>query len=85
MQEITLLVLFDISQNKLRNKIIEKCKDYGLTRIQKSCFSGSLPVSMKADFIKEIRKVIGRQAAQVVIQPICAKCHKNAFIIDNSS
>ena len=36
------LVIFDIPSNKIRNKIGEACKDYGLSRIQKSSFLGDL-------------------------------------------
>jgi len=37
-----ILVIYDIEQDKIRNKIITVCKDYGLERIQYSCFLGNL-------------------------------------------
>ncbi|PIN72411.1 CRISPR-associated endonuclease Cas2, partial [Candidatus Woesearchaeota archaeon CG10_big_fil_rev_8_21_14_0_10_45_5] len=35
-------IIYDISENSTRSKIIGKCKDYGLFRIQKSAFIGDL-------------------------------------------
>lgn len=37
MEELTLFVFYDIEIDKIRNKIADVCKDYGLIRIQ---FSG---------------------------------------------
>ena len=36
------LVIYDITEDKIRNKVAEVCKDYGLTRIQWSAFLGEL-------------------------------------------
>lgn len=83
MQEITLLVLFDIPSNRLRNKIIEKCKDYGLFRIQRSCFKGSLPVSMKSQFLHDLKELAGSHEAAIIVQPVCSKCLKGTFFIEN--
>lgn len=83
MQELVLLVLFDVSENRLRDKIIEKCKDYGLQRIQKSCFRGSLPASMKAGLVSDIKKIVGEKPAKIFIQPVCAKCCGYSVIINN--
>lgn len=35
-------VIYDISSNKIRNKIIRICKDAGLYRVQKSVFLGDI-------------------------------------------
>ena len=35
-------VIYDISEDKVRNKISNICKGYGLYRVQKSAFLGDL-------------------------------------------
>ena len=35
-------VIYDISENKIRNKVIRICKDAGLYRVQKSVFLGDI-------------------------------------------
>ena len=34
------LVIYDITDDNLRNRVSEVCKDFGLMRIQKSAFLG---------------------------------------------
>ncbi len=35
-------VIYDISENKIRNKVIKACKNIGLYRVQKSVFLGDI-------------------------------------------
>ncbi|EHP85067.1 CRISPR-associated endonuclease Cas2 [Methanotorris formicicus] len=35
-------VIYDISDDKIRKRVSDKCLNYGLLRIQKSVFAGSL-------------------------------------------
>ena len=42
MEEMKLYIFYDIPNDRIRNKVGEKCKDFGLTRIQFSGFSGTL-------------------------------------------
>ncbi|NLP14202.1 MAG: CRISPR-associated endonuclease Cas2 [Clostridium sp.] len=44
-------VIYDIVSNKTRNKVIKKCKNVGLYRVQKSVFLGDLE-SNKFDELK---------------------------------
>ncbi len=37
---VNTLVIYDIVEDKVRNKVAEICKDYGLQRIQWSAFFG---------------------------------------------
>ncbi len=36
------LAIYDISNNRFRNRVSRKLKDFGLKRVQKSCFAGDL-------------------------------------------
>ncbi|MFZ5591101.1 MAG: CRISPR-associated endonuclease Cas2 [Bacillota bacterium] len=35
-------VIYDIEEDRVRNKILEACKDYGLEHVQYSAFFGEL-------------------------------------------
>lgn len=55
-REITVFVLYDTADDKIRYRLSEKCKDYGLDHFQYSTFCGTLP----ACIIDEIRpKILG--------------------------
>lgn len=83
MEEMVLFVFFDISDTKLRNKVNEKCKDYGLMRIQMSGFSGSLSRGMRLQLIAELKQLIGNSQAVLYLQPVCATCKGLAVKIEN--
>ncbi|MBI5347118.1 MAG: CRISPR-associated endonuclease Cas2 [Candidatus Aenigmarchaeota archaeon] len=52
-------IIYDISDNKKRLKISEKCKNYGLYRVQKSAFLGNVSrnkLDMLAIELKDVLK-----------------------------
>jgi len=52
------LVIYDITNNNLRNKIAEVLKNYGLERIQYSAFIGILPRFKLNSLIEELKKEV---------------------------
>ncbi|UXM84654.1 CRISPR-associated endonuclease Cas2 [Methanococcus aeolicus] len=69
-------VIYDISDNKIRKKISDKCLNYGLYRIQKSVFAGSLNnnrVDELRVFCENIFKE-GGENDKIYIIPVCKKC-----------
>ncbi len=64
-------VIYDVSENKRRNRIAKKCKAYGLYRIQKSVFLGDIPMQ-RADEIAEFSAdLIDPKTDAVFILPCC--------------
>jgi len=53
------LVVYDISDDKLRARIAEKLKDYGLRRIQYSAFLGELIPRRLRSLVQDLRRIIG--------------------------
>ncbi|MFN7106349.1 MAG: CRISPR-associated endonuclease Cas2, partial [Pyrobaculum sp.] len=51
-----LIVVYDITEDQVRNKVAEVLKAFGLQRIQKSAFVGRLPPPL----VKELAEKIGR-------------------------
>jgi CRISPR-associated protein Cas2 len=81
MEELILFVFYDIPNDKIRNKVGEKCKDYGLTRIQYSGFSGKLDKNKRQELTTKLKKIIGDNKAILLIQPVCSKCNLESFYL----
>ena len=64
------LVIYDITEDKIRNKVAEVCKDYGLTRIQWSAFLGEL--SNNHGGLSKV-KTLKDNEGNIQIFPICSK------------
>lgn len=70
--------IYDISEDRLRNRVAEKCKDYGLTRLQKSAFFGELNRNSAEMLAVELEDMIGKEKSNeddcVFILPMCNSC-----------
>jgi CRISPR-associated protein Cas2 len=67
------LVIYDIEEDRIRGKIFEACKDYGLTHIQYSAFFGELNHNRRDELRQRIKKTLGRKNGKILICPVCDK------------
>jgi len=67
------LVIYDIPDDRLRNKIAEVCKDYGLERIQYSAFYGDLSHNLRSELARRLSAELGGEKGNIQIYPICDK------------
>ncbi len=67
------LIIYDIPSDKLRNKVADICKDYGLDRIQFSAFLGEINHNRREELLQKIKREIGKKQANVQLFPICDK------------
>jgi CRISPR-associated protein Cas2 len=68
------LVVYDISDDKLRAKVADICQDFGLDRIQYSAFAGRLARTHVEELGLKIKRRLGRaKDAKVQIFSICEK------------
>lgn len=76
---IRVIVVYDISSDKVRNRVSETCLDYGLDREQYSVFTGQL----KSTHIRELTKLLRSQLSngQVQLIPIGADDWKRRIVI----
>ena len=74
-------IIYDISSNKLRNKIGRICKNYGLFRVQKSSFMGETSKNKIEMLVLEIKNLNPQQSDCVFIIPACKECFSNKDII----
>lgn len=69
---MTYWLLYDIVQDKKRLKLIQICKDYGLYRIQKSCFFGNMDGNQRKRMEKKISDLLDMED-QVCLIPVDKK------------
>jgi len=67
------LVVYDISNDRVRSKVADACLDYGLDRIQFSAFLGDLARTHQEELLLTIKKHLGRRAGNVQLFAICEK------------
>ena len=73
MEEHTVYIFYDIENDGIRNKIAEKCKDYGLERIQFSGFYGTLNRNKREELFLKLSSLIGNKSGKVLMLPICER------------
>lgn len=67
------LVIYDIVDDKLRIKVANKCKDYGLGRIQYSAFFGDMTTNRREELAMALRKLLGKHWGRIHFFPMCDK------------
>lgn len=73
-------LIYDISQNKGRNKVASCCKNYGLNRMQKSAFVGYLTKNKAEMLMGEVAKYIDLQNDCIFLLPACRNCFSQKLI-----
>ncbi len=54
------LIVYDITDDSIRNRVSNKLKDYGLERIQYSAFVGELQPRRYRSLVGELKKIISK-------------------------
>jgi len=55
--ELSTLVIYDVEDDWARTRVAEACKDFGLERIQYSCFRGKLSQNKREELYERLRKI----------------------------
>ncbi len=63
-------VLYDIQDNRVRSKVAKICKRYGLYRVQKSVFLGTIEDTQREAMGLEIQELIDEHKDSVYIFPM---------------
>ncbi len=67
------LLIYDIPDDKVRYKVSERCKDYGLDRIQYSAFAGDLDRNRREELLMRLKKTLGKKEGNIRLQPVCTR------------
>ena len=74
-------VVYDISENKIRNRIVKLCKGYGLYRVQKSVFLGDLNKNQLDSLALESEHIIDIDTDSTYVFPMCEDCFKKIKLL----
>ena len=80
-----LLAIYDITSDRLRGEAAEICKDFGLRRIQYSCFAGDLSKNRKEMLEIRLRRLLERREAKpsdaIYVLPLCAEYFRHKVLL----
>lgn len=74
-------IIYDITQDKIRNKIAKICKDKGLYRVQKSAFLGTLNKNQIDELTIMCEDIINSDEDSVYIFPMCEDDFKKVKLL----
>lgn len=72
-QELLTVVIYDITSDRIRLKIAEVCKDYGLDHVQYSVFSGRLDATRRNEMFSRLGDTLGRHEGKLIMLQMCEK------------
>lgn len=75
------LVIYDISDDRMREGLREHIRDYGLRRIQYSGFLGELNPHDRFVLSREVGRYLSSEQDSIYIIPLCSRCVKLCQII----
>ncbi len=65
-------VIYDIHRNRTRQRVVKKCKFYGLVRVQKSVFLGKMKEKWLNRMFNELSLTINQRTDRLFVVPISA-------------
>src|SRR5665213_3012622 len=80
--EVSLVLIYDIENDRLRTRASDICQDYGLRRIQYSAFFGKLNRNRRQELAMRLQNEMGEGSARIRIIPVCEDDLKDAWVFD---
>lgn len=74
-------VIYDITEDRARQKVSDRCKNYGLYRVQKSVFLGDLNSNDRDSLGIECEELINTEQDSVYIFPMDDQSFKKVQLI----
>lgn len=72
-QALLTFVAYDIEDDRVRTRVANACKDYGLERIQYSAFSGPLDITRRGELLARLTDTLGRDVGRILLLSLCEK------------
>jgi CRISPR-associated protein Cas2 len=80
--EVSLVLIYDIENDRLRTRIADVCLNYGLERIQFSAFFGKLNRNRRQELALKVQNELGDESGRVRIIPVCEQDLKDMWVMD---
>src|ERR1700686_5554100 len=79
--EVSVVLIYDIENDRLRTRIADACMDYGLERIQFSAFFGKMNRNRRQELALRLRNELGNESGRVRIIPVCEQDLKDMWVL----
>lgn len=73
-------LIYDISDDKRRGKIAKLAEKYGLYRVQKSVFLGTIEENRLDELVLQSEKLINEESDSLYVFPMCKKDFKSVIL-----
>jgi len=80
--EVSLILIYDIEEDKLRARATDICLNYGLERIQFSAFFGKLNRNRRQELSLRLQREMGTNSGRIRIIPVCEQDLKEMWVLD---
>jgi len=71
------LVIYDVADVTLRNRVIDVLEDYGLERIQYSAFLGDLSYNRREEMCQRLEDTVADGAARLHVVTLCDRDYRS--------
>jgi CRISPR-associated protein Cas2 len=78
------LIVYDITNNRIRKRVADACLDYGMQRIQKSAFLGDMNRNRQDELMVRLSKELGDKKGNIQLFPLCQTDLSQRKQLDNS-
>lgn len=80
---MNILLIYDITEDRLRTKVSEMCKDYGLVRVQYSAFFGELSRNLRGELSRRLKELLkNSERSSVIMFPLSEESLDRIIQID---
>ena len=80
--EVSVVLIYDIENDRLRTRASEICLDYGLERIQFSAFFGRLNRNRRQELALRLQREVGDESARIRIIPVCEEDVAGMWVLE---
>jgi CRISPR-associated protein Cas2 len=80
--EVSLVLIYDIENDRLRSRTADICLNYGLERIQFSAFFGKLNRNRRQELSLRLQRELGKASGRIRIIPVCEQDLKDMWVLD---
>ncbi len=80
--EVSVVLIYDVENDRIRTRVADICMDYGLERIQYSAFFGKLNRNRRQELALRLQNECGTESVRIRVIPVCEDDLRDMWILD---
>lgn len=82
---MNILLIYDITEDRLRTKVADMCKDYGLRRVQYSAFFGRMNRNLRGELYRRLKELLEKsECSSILMFPLSSDSLDGVIQIDRN-